>query len=127
MDTILRELLERLRKIGEVHEELYDSEVAEVLTEVIHQGFLKATPGYQVPNDFGLETSAANSRLQTVLRDFIARAVAIADRSGWGFHQRLDAFQDLDVTVGPESLDYNDFFRYTPPDRYDATGEPLAK
>jgi hypothetical protein len=127
MDSILRDLLERLHAIGETHEELYDSEVSERMTDAVYFGFLKPTPGYQTPDDFGLSTSAANKQLQAILSDFTTRARAIADQAGWDFRHRLDAFQNLDVTFGPHSSDYNDFFRYTPPEKYDVAGEPLPK
>jgi hypothetical protein len=127
MEPILHELLGRLYAIGEAHEELYDTEVSELITDAVYFGFLKPTPGYQMPDDLGLSTPAANAQLRTVLRDFIDRANAFADQAGWDFHQRLDAFQNLDVTFGSQDVDYNDFFRYTPPEKYNAAGEPLPK
>jgi len=43
------------------------------------------------------------------------------------FHKRLAAFQNLDVTVGPQLVWYNDFFGYADHRRFDAAGKVIKK
>jgi hypothetical protein len=126
MEQLLRELLERLSVIEADHSGLTDTEVAEKLTEAVYQGFLKPAPGYQLPDHFGMTSAAADQRVKEALGEFLARARPLAEEQGMTFHQRLAAFQNLGVTVGPQRLDYNDYFRYFPPGRYDVAGDPLS-
>lgn len=123
MKEALAELLQRLLIVRESHGELCDTEVRERLDAVIHDGFLNPKPGYCLPVDFAMKSTEGNRLVSESLASFITAASAAAEAEDLGtFHERLDAFQDLDVQVGPKGFCYNDFFGWTDPRRFDADG-----
>jgi hypothetical protein len=124
IDQPLRDLLARLSEIARVHDELEDSECAEHMTDAVFNGFVKKQPDYVLPHEFGLYSAEANSEVRAALERFIAEANSKAESLDFG--SRLSAFQNVDVTVGDEQFCYNDFFRYMPPEQFDANGNALA-
>lgn len=122
MEELLRELLADLAAIAERHGEINDSDVEELLTQSIFDGFLKPEPGFSLPLAFGMANVEGDALVRAALARFVERATPLADRLGLNFHDRLAAFQGLGGTYGPSDLCYNDFFRYTPPEQFDALG-----
>jgi hypothetical protein len=122
MDNGLRKLLERLAHIAEAHEEVYDSDVREAMRDAVFHGFLKRVPNFQMPATFETFRAEADQLVRDALVEYINEANSRADALGLGFRARYAAFQDEDVTVGPQQLNYGDFFGYTPPDYYDEQG-----
>ncbi len=128
MEQILAYLLSRLLVIGEAHGELYDTEVRERLDDAIHHGFLIPTHNYQLPEEFALYSEEANGAVKEALGDFLEAARDAASADGLStFHQRLTAFQNLGVEVGPQRVCYNDFFGYADPKRYDEAGNVIRR
>jgi hypothetical protein len=59
---------------------------------------------------------------------FLPAATAAAAAEGLDtFHKRLAAFQNLEVTVGPDHVCYNDFFGWADPQRYDESGKVIPR
>src|SRR5262245_20844605 len=128
MEKVLAELLERLLAIAQVHGEVHDTEVRQRLDDAVHHGFLIPTPGYQLPESFGLYSPAGNRAVRDALAWFTPVATAAAAAEGLAtFHDRLAAFQDLSVRVGPKRACYNDFFGWADPRRYDEAGNVLPR
>jgi hypothetical protein len=128
MEQALAELLKRLMAVEDAHDELGDTEVRERLDDAVHHGFLIPTPGYQLPNDFAMYSSEGNQAVRSAFVWFLPAATAAAAAEGLDtFHKRLAAFQNLDVTVGPERVCYNDYFGWADPERYDASGNVIPR
>lgn len=128
MEHVLAELLTNLAAVEEEHGELSDTEVEEQTTNAVHHGFLIPTEGYELPEEFGMYSPEGDRAVRAALAAFLpaARAAAEAEELAT-FHQRLTAFQNLGVVVGPQRACYNDFFRYTDPKRYDAAGNVIRR
>jgi hypothetical protein len=128
MEKVLAGLVKRLVAIAKAHGEVQDTEVRERLDDAVHHGFLIPTPGYRLPESFGLYTPEGNRAVRDALAWFIPAAIAAAEAEGLDtFHKRLAAFQNLAVRVGPKQKCYNDFFGYADPRRYDATGNVIPR
>jgi hypothetical protein len=128
MEQVLAELLTNLAAVEKEHPELSDTEVEEQTTAAVHDGFLSPTEGYELPEEFGMYSPEGDRAVRAALAAFLPAARAAAEAEGLvTFHQRLAAFQGSAVEVGPDHVCYNDFFRYTDPDRYDAVGNFIQK
>jgi hypothetical protein len=127
MDQILLELLCDLERIGQSHEELYDSEVREQMGNAVMAAFVRQTPGYVFPDQFGMFSEAANAEVRKALASYVDRAIALAAQAMLRtFHDRLRAFQDRSVrTSSAVPVDYEDLFGHTPPEWYDDGGNVL--
>ncbi len=127
MEAALLKLLKTLESLGDVHEELYDSEVRERIGNAIMDGFVRNLPGYFVPRDLGMFSDEANCLVQHALEDYISLANHLCREKGiTKFHDRLAAFQNRDARVNPRTaVDYEDLFGHTPPEWYDANGNVL--
>src|SRR5262249_51177607 len=121
MEDILLELLRRLERLGQNHEELYDSEVREQMGNAIMEGYVRRRPGYRMPDQFGMFSEAADAEVREALAAYTEKANAVAQEIGLApFHSRLAAFQNSDVrTKPPVGIYYDDLFGHTPPDWYD--------
>ena len=75
-------MLERLEDLGEVHEELYDTMVGDLMWQAIEQGFILQTPGYEAPRSFGMFSREANGRVRAILSGFLTHGCPAADRQG---------------------------------------------
>ena len=128
MEKVLAELLRRLAAIEDAHPEVGDTEVGERLDDAVHHGFLIPTPGYRLPDEFAMYSPEGDRAVRDALAWFLPAAVAAAAAEGLDtFHKRLPAFQNLEVTVGPERVCYNDFFGWADPTRYDESGNVIPR
>jgi hypothetical protein len=122
MKKLLRRLLNRLGRIGEKYEEVYDTEVREAMGNAVFAGFIRARRNYALPDDFAMFQPEGNKAVKEALGEYIAAANARAAELGLtSFHDRLAAFQDGEV----ESTDgnfFDDFFGWADPDQYDDKG-----
>lgn len=121
MKELLLRLLESLEAVGEEHEELYDTVSRHAMRGAIHDGFLKPTPGYSLPSDFGLEDEEANHQVREALRKYIEAANVVASKLALDFRGRLAAFQDEEA-VTEQVQSYDDFFGDIPATFFDASG-----
>lgn len=127
MQKVLAALLSKLCAVAENHPEVHDSEVRERMDDAVHNGFLIPTPGYRLPDTFAMFSTEGDLAVKEALAEFIDAAKNAAEAEGLDtFHKRLDSFQNLDVTVGPQRMCYNDFFGWAPPDQYDADGNVIS-
>jgi hypothetical protein len=128
MEQVLARLLSRLLIISQAHKEVYDTDVRERLDDPIYHGFLIPNPSYELPDDFALFSEEGNRAVKEALAEFLAAARAVASAEGLStFHQRLAAFQNLEVRVGSKRACYNHFFSYTDPKWYDAAGNVIKR
>lgn len=128
MEKVLTELLRRLVAIAQVHGEMEDTEVRERLDDAVHHGFLIATPDYRLPEAFAMYSPEGDRTVHDALAWFLPAAIAAAAAEGLDtFHKRLAAFQNLNVTVGPQRVCYNDFFGWANPERYDESGNLIPR
>jgi hypothetical protein len=127
MENLLHELLGRLERLGETHGELYDSEVREQMGDAIMEGYVRRSPGYRLPDRFGMLSEAADAEVRAALAAYIEGANTHAEEIGLAsFHARLAAFQNPAVRIDPAiAVDYDDLFGHTPPDWYDEAGNVL--
>ena len=127
MEEALLQLLKELEAIGEQHEELYDSEVREIIGNAIAEGFIRRTSGYRVPDGVKMYSDSANTSVRNALVQYIADAGQAASEIGLdSFHSRLDAFQNRNVRVNPKTaVDYEDLFGHMPSDWYDVDGNVI--
>jgi hypothetical protein len=121
VDQILLELLMRLEAIGARDESLFDTVVREKMGDPIFYGFIKPEPGYVLPDDYGMPDEA-NRLIKAALGAYIEGARPFATTLGIeSFHERLAAFQNLDVRTEQKN-DYDDFFGWMNPDLFDQAG-----
>ncbi len=126
MDEILKRLLNELEAIGEEHEEIYDSEVREQMSNAIFDGFIRPKDGFALLDELGMRSPIANQEVRAALANYIAAANAEAARAGVSsFHDRLAAFQNSEIDSDGEGAFYDDFFGYSRPDAFDALGDVL--
>jgi len=114
MKTALKQLLNALDRIFDVHEELGDTAVRETLRSVIQNAFIAPKPGYQLPDEFGMFSPAGNKKVKATLAKFLAHP-EVAEASNLGTpSERLAAFQDRDV-VSSEGVTYDEYFGHFEP------------
>ena len=123
MDELLKELLNRLGQVGKNHEEIYDTECRDRMSNAIFDGYIRRLDAFVLPSDFGLYSPEANTAVCEALASYIDRANAQANvlklRS---FHERLSAFQNGDVKSDRKDY-FDDFFGYSRPDAFNSEGE----
>jgi hypothetical protein len=123
MDELLLELLETLEEIGRSQEEIYDPDCRERMGDAVFALFIKPTPGYELPEDFGLLADDANQRVRAALRRYVDSARELAATLGVAdFHARLAAFQNRDVRTSRERTQFDDFFGWSDPACFDNSG-----
>lgn len=127
MEAILFELLSRLERLGEAHEELYDSEAREEIGNIIMDGFIRRKPEFAIPTRLGMLSDAADAEVRQALRSYIENANILAQELGLtSFHARLAAIQNRNVRTNPTTAaDYEELFGHTPPECYDEAGNVL--
>ncbi len=127
MEQLLLELLSQLEAIGEIHGELYDSEVREKMGEAVMEGYVRNSSGYRPPDHFGMYSVEADAAVREALLAYIVTANSLADRIGLtSFKVRLAAFQNPAVrTSSSVQCYYDDMFGHTPPEWYDEGGNVL--
>jgi hypothetical protein len=128
VEKVLAELLRRLVAIEDAHAEVGDTAVRERLDDAVHHGFLIPTPGYQLPDEFAMYSPEGDRAVRGALVWFLPAATAAAAAEGLDtFHKRLAAFQNLEETVSPDQVCYNDFFGWADPQRYDESGKVIPR
>ncbi len=126
MKEILFTLLEKLEKVGELNEEIYDSECREKMDDAIWNGFIVPDTKYQLSNNFGLYSNNANNIVKSAIQEYIVNASKVATDRNMSFLDRLAAFQDNSVFTSIDKNSYNDFFGYSNPEEFNSTGEWLG-
>lgn len=107
----LLDLLESLEAIGTEHEEVYDTDVRERMSEAVYKAFLNPVPGYQLPLEFGMFEPNANAAVRAAISGYVERAAARAAVLALSDPKaRLAAFQDEDVMTRGEEQYPDDFF-----------------
>jgi hypothetical protein len=71
MEQLLLDLMRRLEAVGDRDESRYDSVVREKLGDPIFYLFIQPTPGYVMPDDYGL-LGDDNLVIKVALREYIA-------------------------------------------------------
>jgi hypothetical protein len=128
VEEVLAELLKRLTVVERDHGEVTDTDVRERMDDAVHHGFLIPTPGYRLPDEFAMYTPEGDRAVRDVLAWFLTAATTAAAAEGLDtFHERLAAFQNRGVTVGPQQTCYNDFFGWGDPERYDELGNVIPR
>jgi hypothetical protein len=127
MEQLLLELLSRLEAVGDRNEFLYDSVVRQRMGDAVFFGFIKAEPGFVLPDRYSDRMSEADNQLiREAIGEYIERARALAPSAGVDtFHKRLAAFQSPDVRTAAQKQDSEDFFGWTDASLYDDSGNTL--
>jgi len=127
MDEALKRLLNRLKAIGETHEEIYDSECRELMSRAVFEGFIRRSLQFTLPEEYGLFSAEANREVRDALSEYIDVATRIsADLHLNTFHERLIAFQNPCVHSDDGEEFYDDFFGYSNPSSFDSTGGAIG-
>lgn len=122
MKDTLKQLLDRLDEIGSKHEELFDSDVRQNMSNAIVDGFVRNRPGYEIPNEYGMFTDTANVAVKTAIATFIEMANRDAEKMRLTtFHARLSALQD-DSVHSTNGNDYDEFLGHSQPEFFDDAG-----
>ena len=110
MKGILRELLDDLERIGEEHDEVYDTDVHERMHVALTQAFVKQVEGYSLPTEFGMFSAEGNSAVREALSRYVTRAIDAAKSAGLHTPEaRLDALQDIHVVSSRGKGTYDEF------------------
>lgn len=118
MDELLLELMTDLETVGRDHEELYDSEVRDQMSDAVVKGFIDREPGYELPKEFGMFSEEGNLGVRTALENYTRKASARAAELGIAVGpDRLAAFQQEGIKTKDEQQYYDDFFGYMPPEQ----------
>ena len=118
-------LLNDLERIGDKHEELYDSEVREQAGNALMESFVRNTSGYTIPMSLGMCSGTTNAMLRAAISQFVDCASAICKAEQiTGFHHRLLLLQD-NIVKTKQGKDYDEFIGHTPPDWYDPEGNVI--
>jgi hypothetical protein len=121
--TLLLSLLEKLERVGENNEEIYDTECRDKMLDFIWNSFVLPSSNYKTPDDFGMFESIANKQVKKAIEEYIEKASVMADDNQMNFQQKLAVFQDSDVaTSSDEKIEFDDFFGWCNPDRFDSEG-----
>ncbi|MEZ6092773.1 MAG: hypothetical protein R3C03_00835 [Pirellulaceae bacterium] len=106
----LSKLLASLEKVSVEHEEIFDTLIREDLSDVIYCGFIQPSEDFEMPDSFDmLDDDDADEAIRKALEKFLREANAISEQNGWNAQDRLDAFQDVEVTT-KGGLSYEEFF-----------------
>jgi hypothetical protein len=122
VDELLRVLLNQLGRIGEVHEEIYDTECRDRMSSAIFDGFIRPLDEYVLPSDFGMYSPGVNIEVRKSLEFYIHAAKSMFSRlPANSFHERLSAFQN--GAVKSEKGDcFDDLFGYSHPNAFNNEG-----
>lgn len=127
MKTILHKLLCKIEMIGEEHEEIFDTAVRLKMRSAIIDGFVRAQGNTAIPIDVALGSEELNASVHKAISSYVKDANELASkRNIISFHERLDAYQDDDVTT-EQGNDYDEFFGHLPSEDYDENGNVLPE
>ena len=73
------DFIDALEQFATRNEEVRDTAVRELLSEVAHERFIRHRRSYEIPNDLGLFSDAANAELAALLREHFGYLDAIVD------------------------------------------------
>lgn len=122
MQSLLRNLLNRLDTIAEDHEEIGDTDVREAMLDAVFDGFVRPVTDYLPPADYGMSSDGANRAIHEALAWFISAANSRAEVLGLSsFNPRLAAFQDEEVRSDRGSY-FDDYFGWINPAQFDESG-----
>lgn len=122
MREILVILLSRLDAIGEKHDELFDTDVRQNMSNAIMAGFVRRQQGYVIPDKMGMFSEQADADVVNVIAQYVAMANRRADELELKtFHDRLNALQDRSARSN-RGNDYDEFLGHSPPEFFDASG-----
>lgn len=125
MNTVLQHLLNRLEGISVNHQEIFDSEVRQNMSNVIMDGFVRQTVDYTIPVNFGMFSEQANDAVREAIAEFISTANKVAHQSGMNaFYDRLDFMQDDKVRTNAGN-DYEEFLGHSPSTAFDENGNVI--
>lgn len=125
INNLLLQLLTDFERIGDDHEELFDSEVRQQAGNALMAAFVRQTDGYDIPSSLGMFSEPANDALRTAIKKFVDGAIPVCQKHEIRlFHARLECLQDSTVLT-PRGNDYEEFIGHTPPDWYDEEGNVL--
>src|SRR4051812_13305913 len=109
MKDALKTLLDLLDAIGIEHEELFDTDVRQNMSNAIMEGFVRHRLQYEITKDLGMFSEEGNTAVRNALTVYIAAANEKADELGLKtFHDRLNAVQDGSVR-SVNGNDYDEF------------------
>ena len=107
LQAALKNLLEDLNQIAENHGEIFDTDVREQLFEAVYVAYLRPREGYELPERFGLYEAEGNQQVRTALQKYLDTVLPLS--ADLNPQQRLDAFQDPEVTT-EDDLTPDEFF-----------------
>lgn len=126
MEQLLLDLMRRLEAVGDRRQSLYDTVVREKMGDPIFHLFVKPTPGYVMPDEYGMPDED-NRVIKAALREYIDGASALAPALGLDtFHKRLAAFQNGEVRTAGANY-YDDFFGWSAPQLFDEAGNVIRR
>ena len=111
MDELLHRLLDNLEEVAGEYDEVFDPDVRERMHRAIERGWIKPVSGYVVPSEFGMFSREGNLAVRDALEHFLDAAPdAGADERLDTPQQRLEAFQNAEVTSSGDGHTYDEFF-----------------
>ncbi|HKV12052.1 MAG TPA: hypothetical protein VJ725_28160 [Thermoanaerobaculia bacterium] len=75
--TSMAALLEDLERIGDVHPEIYDTDVRERMGEVVNRVLIRQSGDVQVPEDLGMFSAEGNRALRECLEQNLRNLKAV--------------------------------------------------
>jgi len=112
MKKALKQLINGLDKVFELHEEVGDTAVREELYSAVHKGFIVPQPGYALPAKFGMFSDEGDKKVRSALQKFLAHPEVVAAAKALRTPEaRLASFQDGDVE-STEGNTWDEYFGY---------------
>jgi len=109
----LKKLIDDLDAISEEHDEVLDTDVREQMADSVRQTFINPTPGYTLPDTYGMFSDEGNEMVRSTLQAFFQHPeVLAATKSLTTSQARLDAFQDIEVE-SENGNTYDEYFGYS--------------
>jgi hypothetical protein len=116
MAAHLKTLMENLEQIAHAHEELYDTDVLEQMSQAVLKSFIAPEAGYDLPERYGLFEEEGNVRVREAIESYVTAARQTAERISLASPaERLAAFQDQEVHTDKEEQYPDDFFGWMDP------------
>lgn len=98
MKKPLKQLLNALDAVFEIHEEVGDTDVREQMYDAVHKTYIVPQPDYRLPTKFGMFSEDGNKMVHDALEKFFKHPDVIAAGKNFATpEERLAAFQDSEV------------------------------